>query len=233
MQHLIQFTRSNKKKESAHYQGISGKGKFFDSEDCVQTEAKTKNTFDTPLCKAAFLADVQTFYLHLYPPSRLDGGLRMSQYFGMKRDEGVSIGPNLWNTRIYPDTEIFASMLSTITRRPSSRERRAIFQATAGYVHIYTYIYICIYIHSPTLETHVCEDEEKTGSCMLALGTHLPNAIRSRACTRDSDDTRVFVKFAAHSYYIIVMSRRCVNIILMFTWNRYYMTEFVSSSYLH
>jgi len=66
----------------------------------------------------------------------------MSQYFGMKRDEGVSIGPNLRNTGIYPDTEIFASMLSTITRRTSSRERRAIFQATAGYVRMYVHVYV-------------------------------------------------------------------------------------------
>lgn len=166
--------------------------------------SENQNAFDTPLCKAAFLADVQTFYLHLYPPSRLDGGLRMSQYFGMKRDEGVSIGPNLRNTGIYPDTEIFASMLSTITRRTSSRERRAIFQATAGYVRIYTYT--CTYTYSPTLETHVRENEEKPASVCWHL-EHLPNAIRSRACTRDSDDTRVFVKFAAHPYYIIDMSR--------------------------
>jgi len=183
LQHLIQFTRSNKKKESAHYQGISGKGKFFDSEDCVQTEAKTKNTFDTPLCKAAFLADVQTFYLHLYPPSRLDGGLRMSQYFGMKRDEGVSIGPNLWNTRIYPDTEIFASMLSTITRRTSSRERRAIFQATAGYVHIYTYIYIYIYIYTRQLlrHTYARTRRKPAPACWHLEHTFLTRSVRVRA----------------------------------------------------
>lgn len=77
-------------------------------------------------------------------------------------------GPNLRNTGIYPDTEIFASMLSTITRRTSSRERRAIFQATAGYIRIYTRTRTRT---CQTLETHVREGEEKTGSCVLALGT--------------------------------------------------------------
>lgn len=67
----------------------------------------------------------------------------MSRYSGMKRDEGVSVGPN---TEIYPDTEIFASMLSTITRRTSSGERRAIFQATAGYVYIC--VYTRVYLHT-------------------------------------------------------------------------------------
>jgi len=61
---------------------------------------------------------------------------------------------------------------------------------------------------------------------------HLPNAIRSRACTRDSDDTRIFVKFAAHPYYIIVTSQRRVDTILVLTWNRYCMTRFVSLSHL-
>lgn len=209
------FDQIRKKKESAHY-GNRRKKETIQQRWLRTNRSENQNVFDMPLCKAAFLADVQTFYLHLYPPSRLDGGLRMSQYFGMKRDEAISIGPNLRSTGIYPDTEIFASMLSTITRRTSSRERRAIFQATAGYVRIYTYTYTLL---ANPWDTRTRERGENRLLCWHL--EHLPNAICSRACTRDSDDTRVFVKFAAHPYYIIIMPRRCVNIILVLTWNRY------------
>lgn len=112
----------------------------------------------------------------------------MSRHSGMKRDEGVSIGPNLRNRRIYPDTEIFASMLSTITRRTSSRERRAIFQATAGYVYTRAHIYTRARARAHELETHTCaraRTREKTSSlCWHSWVEHLPGAIRSRARAR-------------------------------------------------
>lgn len=79
-----------------------------------------RDPFDTPLQKPSF-ADVQTSYLHLYPPSGLDGGLRMSWNSGDGRGGGVCVylyrGESSGERWIYPDTEIFASMLSTITHR--------------------------------------------------------------------------------------------------------------------
>lgn len=55
---------------------------------------------------------------------------------GPYKDEGCIHGGESREERwIYPDTEIFASMLSTITHRTSSMERRAIFQATLSYVY--------------------------------------------------------------------------------------------------
>lgn len=47
-----------------------------------------------------------------------------------KRREDVAPSHRAENRGIHPDTEIFAPMLSTITHRTSSRERRAIFQGT-------------------------------------------------------------------------------------------------------
>lgn len=103
----------------------------------------------------------------------------MSQYFGMKRDEGVSRAESAGNTGIYPDTEIFASMLSTITRRTSSRERRAIFQATAGYVHIYTYMYM--YVFANSWDTRTRRREENRLLCVGTWNTFLTRSVRVRA----------------------------------------------------
>lgn len=137
-----------------------------------------------PFCKAAFLADVQTFYLHLYPPSRLDGGLRMSQYFGMKRDEGVSRAESAehgdisrhWNFRF----DAFNNNASYIFQGATSN--------ISSDCRLRTYIHVT--------RTHIRQLLRHTGTRRKPVPVcwhleHLPNAIRSRACTRDSDDTWV------------------------------------------
>lgn len=65
-------------------------------------------------------------------------------------------------------------MLSTITRRTSSRERRAIFQATAGYVRGTWHAYTC------AREDREREGKQRVG--ILGEREHLPDTI----CMRDS-----------------------------------------------
>lgn len=82
---------------------------------------------------------------------------------GMEQGGGACIyrGESSGERWIYPDTEIFASMLSTITHRTSSTEGRAIFQATAGG---YVYRVTCMrpYTRSRGLHVHGQTPKEKT-----------------------------------------------------------------------
>lgn len=148
--------------------------------------------------KAAFRE--RTDILFTFIPSELDGDLRMSWCSGMKRDEVVSIGPNLRNRGIYPDTEIFASMLSTITRRTSSRERRAIFQATVQVTYVYT-----ARAHSPTWDTRRARENR------LRVGTR--NTFLTRSIRVRAHAIATIHKFSRNSprTHTIGVSQRCVG----------------------
>lgn len=152
-----------------------------------------RNPFDTPLQKPSF-ADVQTSYLHLYPPSGLDGGVRMSWNSGDGRGGGVCVylyrGESSGERWIYPDTEIFASMLSTITHRTSSTEGRAIFQATVGG---YVYRVTCM---RPYTDREGCTYTGKRKPILV----HVYDAI-ARVCANATLMARIFVEFVTYLFH--------------------------------
>lgn len=90
-------------------------------------------------CKAVFRGRADILFTFI-PTFRSRWGSEDVVELGMERGtEGcvrarvcIYGGESSGERWIYPDTEIFASMLSTITHRTSSTEGRAIFQATAG-----------------------------------------------------------------------------------------------------
>lgn len=191
--------------------GISAKGKLFDSQDCVQTEANIKMPLICRCAKPPFSRMYRhSIYIYIHLPDWM--GVWECHSISEWRGTRVYPGPNLRNTGIYPDTEIFASMLSTITRRTSSRERRAIFQATAGYIRIYTRTHIRQFLR------HMYTGTRRKPTSLCWHLEHLPNAIRSRACTRDSDDT--WVSWNLPHTHIILSSWRCMDILVL-VWNRY------------
>lgn len=63
----------------------------------IAYKPKRKDAFDTPSQSRLSRTYRHSIYIYTHLPS-LAGGLRMSRYSGMKRDdEGVSVGPNLRN----------------------------------------------------------------------------------------------------------------------------------------
>lgn len=159
---------------------------------CVRDERKKNSRGEveiasetgTPLihhCKAVFRGRADILFTFI-PTFRSRWGSEDVVELGMERGGGACIyrGESSGERWIYPDTEIFASMLSTITHRTSSTEGRAIFQATAGG---YVYRVTCMhpYTRSRGLHVHGQTPKEKTNPRARIWRDC------SRACKRDTD----------------------------------------------
>lgn len=180
-----------------------------------------------PLCKAAFLADVQTFYLHLYPPSRLDGGLRMSQYFGMKRDEGVSRAESVehgdisrhWNFRF----DAFNNNASYIFQGATSN--------ISSDCRLRTYIHAYVHIFANSWDTCTRGRGENRLPCIGTWNTFLTRSVRVRAHAIVTIHEFREIFRTPILYYRHAMTMLCLLLVL--TWNRYVSHgQIWSSSYL-
>ena len=118
---------------------VTRERRILGSRDCEQTRVK-QGPFDTPLQSRLSRTCRHPIYIYTYLPVSIGvWGCRGTQ--GGTGGRGcIYRGESSGERWIYPDSEIFASMLSTITHRTSSTEGRAIFQATAGYVYRVTYV---------------------------------------------------------------------------------------------
>lgn len=117
---------------------VTRERRILESRDCERTRVK-QGPFDTPLQSRLSRTCRHPIYIYTHLPVSM-GPEDVVEFRVEQGWECIYRSESSGERWIYPDTEIFASMLSTITHRTSSTEGRAIFQATAGYVYRVTYM---------------------------------------------------------------------------------------------
>lgn len=161
-------------------------------------------------CKAVFRGRADILFTFI-PTFRSRWGSEDVVELGMERGGGRGVcvylyrGESSGERWIYPDTEIFASMLSTITHRTSSTEGRAIFQATVGG---YVYRVTCM---RPYTESRVART--RANAKRKPILVHVYDAI-ARVRANATLMARIFVEFVTylfHPFFYTYIHRRIIR----------------------